>query len=107
MNPTEKTIPEPVARTPIENWIFIRIDAAWWIPLLATCKKRGENHVVSSLAMERIIRTERPDLHGSPLPAFPLQAACRRQRKRHALLRAADLLMEKELFRLFLSQGAH
>ena len=24
---TEKTIPEPVARTPIENWDFIRIDA--------------------------------------------------------------------------------
>ena len=37
-----KNDPEPVARTPIENWDFIRIDARNWIPLLATCKKRGK-----------------------------------------------------------------
>ena len=38
---------------------------------LQPAKKGGENHVVSSLAMERIIRTERPDLHEVLCRPFP------------------------------------
>ena len=41
---------------------------------LQPAKTGGENHVVSSLAIERIIRTERPILHKYFALSFPLQA---------------------------------
>ena len=63
--------------------------------------------MVSSLAMERIIRTERPILHEVLCLPFPYKRHVVDKGNDPTLLRATYLLVEKELFRLFLSQGAH
>ena len=52
-------------------------------PCLQPAKTGGENHVVSSLAIERIIRTERPILHKVLCLPFPY--------KRHVVDKGNDL----------------